>query len=157
MSQTATEPEVKKAEPTQLEKMAKHGVKVRKALETAFSTTASEGEAIAAFLAARLFMGKIQVGITEMLRPEFGAGPLLVALQRVGNTVMPSGTYEGKTIIHIVDNDPEYLVGCAAAGGFRDSVVNADIKLVANAFTQEMFCRLTGDWENIQEHKAPAA
>lgn len=156
MSQTATEEEVKKEKPSTLEKMAKYGGKVRKALETAFNPSATEGEAIAAFLAAKMFMNRVEVGITEMIRPEFGAGPLIVALQRVGQTIMPSGTYEGKTLIHVMNVEPEYMLACSAAGGFRDPVANADIKTVANAYMQEMFCQLSGDWENIQEPKKAA-
>lgn len=148
----ATETEEKAGKPVTkegaaIDKMAKYGVKVRKMLMLAFDVTADEGEAQAAFTQARLFMKKIGVTMQEMIRPDWGAGPLLVALQRVGHTVMPSGTYQGKTLNYVIDVEPSYVVSINSSGGFRSAEINSAIALVADAYIRQMFCQFSGEWE----------
>lgn len=136
------------AKPTKAETLAKYGSKIRKMLVLAFDNAeGNEGEALAAFQQARTFLKKAEVSIAEIIRPDWGAGPLIVALQRVGMTVLPSGTHVGKTIAQVVDFAPEYIVQLHASGGFRDPQVNSAIALVSDAYVSQMFCQFSGDWE----------
>jgi len=131
---------------TRMEKMAKYGAKVRKMLTLAFDPSADEGETLSAFAQTKVFMKKVGVTIEEMIRPEWGGGSLIVALQRVGQTVLPSGKYEGKTLTHVVDVDPNYLLSLHNSGGFRSELINKDLKIVADAWLNDFYCRFSGDW-----------
>lgn len=136
------------AKPTKVEQLAKYGPKIRKMLTLAFDdTSGNEGEAMAAFQQARTFLKKAEVTIAEIIRPDWGAGPLLVALQRVGMTVLPAGTHIGKTIAQVIDIDAPYIVSINASGGFRDPAVNSALQLVSDAYVSQMFCQFSGDWD----------
>lgn len=122
-------------------------IKIRKMLKTAFDPRGDVEETDAAFRMARSLMGKVKITIEEVIRPEWGGGPLMVALQRVGATVLPVGTYEGRTISYVMDVNPDYIINMSNSGGFRDPVVSADMATVTQAYAEQMMCMLAGDYE----------
>lgn len=141
---------------TKLETLAKYGTKVRKMLCLAFADTTPRGEAENAFLAAKTFMTKMKIGITEIIRPDWGGGPLLVALQQYGSVVLTSGSHEGETLTQVMEKDPDYVIMIHNSGGFRDKNINKAIAEIADAYGREMFCVIAGDWDNIEHGEMPA-
>lgn len=122
-------------------------IKIRKMLKTAFDPRGDVEETDAAFRMARTMMSKAKIVIEEIIRPEWGGGPLMVALQRVGSTVLPVGTYEGRTISYVMEVDPDYIINMSNSGGFRNPVVTADMATVTKAYAEQVMCMLAGDYE----------
>ena len=130
--------------------MAQYGAKIRKMLKLAFEAP-DETEGTAAFLQARKLMRNNNINITGIIRPDWGAGPLVEALQQVGTTKLPSGNYVGRTIADVIEADPTYLINLHNAGGFRSEVVNKDLKIAVDAYLAGMFCQYGGDWGDSAE------
>lgn len=130
-----------------LRNLPKQRIRVRRLLQVAFHVNTGENEAVSAFLKARACMATNEFELVDMLRGDWGGGPVVKAVSQVGHLVFPAGSHKGKTIAQVSEEDPTYFAGSLAAGWksgpFRDALV-----LMRDALTNEVLCRFTGNWDD---------
>lgn len=125
----------------------KHKKKIRKLLLVAFHPTTSEAELMAAFLQARKLMQKDNISFLDIMRADWGGGPLVAAISQVGHMLMPAGKYNGKPLAWIIQEDPGYISHTIQTGWRQGPLLDA-MKLLHNAYIGELICRYTGDWDD---------
>lgn len=135
-----------------ISEMPKHKAKIRKLLIVAFHPTTIEGERVSAFEQARKLMQKDSISFLEIMRADWGGGPLVAAISQVGHMEMPAGKYHGKNLAWIVQEDPAYIAQTVQHGWKPGPLFDA-IKLMHNAWMSELVCRFTGDWDDPTIHQ----
>ena len=137
---------------TYIANMPKHKQKIRKLLILAFHPTTTEGELMAAFLQARKLMQKDAISVLEIMRADWGGGPLVAAISKVGHMEMPAGKYKNKNLAWIIQEDPGYIAHTVQHGWRAGPLFDA-IKLMHNAWMSELVCRFSGDWDDPTIHQ----
>ncbi len=130
-----------------ISEMPKHKQKIRKLLIMAFHPTTVEGERLSAFAQAFKLMQRDKISFLEIMRADWGGGPLVAAIAKVGHMTMTAGRYEGKNLAWIVQEDPQYIAQ-TVHNGWRPGPLFDAIKLMHNAWLSELVCRFTGDWDD---------
>lgn len=125
----------------------RHKLKIRKLLLVAFHPNTSEPEATAAMLQARKLMGKDSIEFLEIMRADWGGGPLVAAISQVGHMTMTAGKYMGRPLAWIIQEDPGYIAHTVEHGWRAGDLLDA-MKLMHNAYMTELVCRYTGEWDN---------
>jgi hypothetical protein len=128
------------------ELLMKHGGKIRACLLMIFGD-GDENESANALRACKRQMRQAGLSIQDMLQPEFGGGPLYVALKQFGTVKMPTGHYVNMTLADVVRIDPLYLLNLEQGGGFRCPNFNSALKGVVSGYTREMLSVYSGHWE----------
>lgn len=126
--------------------LPKNKAQIRKLLELAFHSGTSAEESANAVQRARVLMDKDNIQITDLMRADWGGGPLVSALNECGHVVMVAGKYRGKCLAEIVDIDPTYILGIKASNDWREGPILAAVIRVARAYESELICRYTGQW-----------
>jgi hypothetical protein len=122
---------------------------IRKLFMTAMRTDTPETEAVAAFHQLRKLMRKEVLDPTEILRPDWGGGPLVACLQKVGSVMMVTGRHKDKTLAHIVHEDPQWIMRIGSTGGLAPGPRHEALMAVHKAMMEEFICIQTGDWSDF--------
>jgi uncharacterized protein (DUF3820 family) len=144
-----------------ISEMPKHKQKIRKLLIVAFHPTTIDGERMSAFTQALKLMQKDNISFLEIMRADWGGGPLVAAISQVGHMTMTAGKYQGRNLAWIVQEDPAYIAQTVQQG-WRAGALFEAIKLMHNAWMSELVCRFSGDWDDPtirqwEEHGEDAA
>ena len=127
--------------------MPKHKLKIRKLLMVAFHPTTPEGEVLTSFAQARKLMQKDNISLLDIMRADWGGGPLVAAISKVGHMEMTAGKYMGRNLAWIIQEDPTYIVQ-TARNGWREGPLLEAIKFMHNAWMTELVCRYAGSWDD---------
>ena len=129
--------------------MPKHRAQVMSMLKVAFHPNTNEGESAAAFGRARKLMAKMEVSIEDIVRADWGGGPLVAALQKVGYVKFTSGKYKNHTMAEVIEADPSYIVKLHKDKTWRPGTVCDAIDTMYHAWMSELVCRFTGEMDGF--------